>query len=311
MEAAASHPDYPMWSALLRWSLSQGGDGTSSPRGAMSAEDRAFLEKVMKEYTVDVAKAVSEHLSVVSRFAGGEGEAEACEAALDAIEELTIDLDMARDLCKLGGVREVLRAARFEGATSGVRRAAAGVIAAVAQNDEACQNAVAAEGGVATLEDVVERASESDERRVAFGALSATIRGHPSLEEAFIRGRGPHILSLALGADARTASKAAFLLYAITYERTDDAALDALAPAFRAAVDATAYDPSPETYQRRESAINALVRAAQASTAFAQSYRESLDAAADDAQRALSDHPDDTGLKDHLALWSQLPWRRG
>ena len=54
---AASHPDYPMWSALLRWSLTQtdGTDEARAPPKAMSAEDREFLAKVMKECTVDHA----------------------------------------------------------------------------------------------------------------------------------------------------------------------------------------------------------------------------------------------------------------
>ena len=47
--AAAAHPDYPMWSSLLRWSLAQGSDGTSaSPQGPMSEEKRKFLEGALK-----------------------------------------------------------------------------------------------------------------------------------------------------------------------------------------------------------------------------------------------------------------------
>ena len=31
---ATAHPDYPMWSALLRWSLKQGDDGSEAPARA-------------------------------------------------------------------------------------------------------------------------------------------------------------------------------------------------------------------------------------------------------------------------------------
>lgn len=308
---ATNHPDYPMWNALLRWSLAQGSDGTTdSMKQPMSAEDRTFIEQVMKELTVDVMQQLVEQLEVVSQFSRGEiGGAEACEAALENIAELTQELDIARNVCKIDGLRTIFEAMQAECATSGVRRAACCAVSAIAQNDERCQEAIAAIDGATKLAAVFQAATDNEERRVAFGALSATIRGNTSLEDAFIQSTAPTVLASALASEPRTASKAAFLLYALTYDKPDAVKLEALAPAFEAAVKATAFDGSdPSQRLRRESATKALVRAATASPAFALIYRDKLEAAAAATEEASRTHLDD-GLQEQSDLWSQLPWR--
>ena len=131
---AASHPDYPMWSALLRWSLTQtdGTDEARAPPKAMSAEDREFLAKVMKECTVDHAQRIGACLEAVAAWtagAPGAPDAAACVAALEEIEYFIEDLDFARDLCKLGGMKVVLDALAKAGGGD-VARAAAVVVAA-------------------------------------------------------------------------------------------------------------------------------------------------------------------------------------
>lgn len=298
-----------MWSALLRWSLAQGGDDEPSAKRAMSAEDRAFLERVMKEYTVDIAQRLARELEVASKFVGGESSAEACEAALDGVEELTQELDLARDLCKLGGLGVVFQAMESGAATSGVRRAACGVVAAVAQNDEVCQEAIAALGGAERLAAVFERSTHVDERRLAVGALSASLRGHKGLEAAFIEsGTAATVLPVALASEPRTAAKAAFLLNAMTFDVSDEDALRRLGPAFDAALEATAFDGSePSQCQRRDSATRALVGAARASPAFATNYRSRLDAKREETERAAATHPDDESLQDQLQVWAELP----
>lgn len=308
---ANNHPDYPMWNALLRWSLAQGSDGTTtdSTKQPMSADDRAFIEHVMKELTVDVMQQLVEQLEVASQFSRGEIGAEACEAALENIAELSQELDIARNICKIDGLRTVFEAMQAEYATSGVRCAACSVVGAIAQNDERCQEAIAALDGAAKLAAVFQAASDSEERRIAFGALSAAIRGNTSLEDAFVQSTAPTVLASALASEPRTASKAAFLLYALTYDSPDDLKLEALAPAFEAAIKATAYDGSdPSQRSRRESATKALVSVATTSPAFALKYRDRLEAAAAATAEASRAHSDD-GLQEQSGLWTQLPWR--
>ena len=109
--AAAAHPDYPMWSSLLRWSLAQGSDGTSaSPQGPMSEEKRKFLEGALKAMGEDGAERQRAIFEAVQKFVDGTGDADACVDALEQLEDDAQDLDAARDLLKVGMLGLVLKA---------------------------------------------------------------------------------------------------------------------------------------------------------------------------------------------------------
>ena len=109
--AAAAHPDYPMWSSLLRWSLAQGSDGTSaSPQGPMSEEKRKFLEGALKAMGEDGAERQRAIFEAVQKFVDGAGAADACVDALEQLEDDAQDLDAARDLLKVGMLGLVLKA---------------------------------------------------------------------------------------------------------------------------------------------------------------------------------------------------------
>ena len=83
--AAAAHPDYPMWSSLLRWSLAQGSDGTSaSPQGPMSEEKRKFLEGALKAMGEDGAERQRAIFEAVQKFVDGAGAEHALVATLAA-----------------------------------------------------------------------------------------------------------------------------------------------------------------------------------------------------------------------------------
>ena len=108
--AAAAHPDYPMWSSLLRWSLAQGSDGTSaSPQGPMSEEKRRFLEGALKAMGEDGAERQRAIFEAVQKFVDGTGDADACVDALEQLEDDAQDLDAARDLLKVGMLGLVLK----------------------------------------------------------------------------------------------------------------------------------------------------------------------------------------------------------
>ena len=252
---AASHPDYPMWSALLRWSLTQtdGTDEARAPPKAMSAEDREFLAKVMKECTVDHAQRIGACLEAVAAWtAGAPGgpDAAACVAALEEIEYFIEDLDFARDLCKLGGMKVVLDALAKAGGGD-VARAAAVVVAAAAQNDPPVQACVAKLKGLGSL--VAAWRGDAATRRTTLAAISAVVRGNGPVEDAFAAsGAAAEVVAAALGAVAggdgssdalRVAAKAAFLLDALACDAGPDR-LAALAPAFAAAADAAAKTPA-------------------------------------------------------------------
>ena len=83
--AAAAHPDYPMWSSLLRWSLAQGSDGTSaSPQGPMSEEKRRFLEGALKAMGEDGAERQRAIFEAVQKFVDGAGDADDAAVAAAA-----------------------------------------------------------------------------------------------------------------------------------------------------------------------------------------------------------------------------------
>ena len=137
--AAAAHPDYPMWSSLLRWSLAQGSDGTSaSPQGPMSEEKRRFLEGALKAMGEDGAERQRAIFEAVQKFVDGTGDADACVDALEQLEDDAQDLDAARDLLKVGMLGLVLKAVDADDAA--VSAAACGVVAVATANDAEVQN---------------------------------------------------------------------------------------------------------------------------------------------------------------------------
>lgn len=229
-----------MWSALLRWSLSQGGE--PQPARPMSAEDRAFLEAVIKEHTVDVAKKLGELLQMVQ-------DNNDAKNALEAIEDIVHDLDFARDLCKLGGMDVVVRA--LEGPPD-VQVAACSVITAVTQNDATCQEYV----DPAVLVRLFEAGQHA-----ALSPLSACIRGNAKREVEFARGPGARVIKQGLQGPRK--AKASFLLYALTYDGDN-------IPCFEGAWD--------EAFRNleEEHAIKAILRAAIASPWFRDTYRSQL-----------------------------------
>ena len=128
---ASSHPDYPMWSSLLRWSLAQGGDGTtSSPQGPMSDEKREFLEAALKSLGADAAERQKAIFEAIGKYVEAPSEelVDKCAEALEALEDDVIDLDAARDLLKLGCFGLVLKSVSAEhGEVSGAACAQCGV----------------------------------------------------------------------------------------------------------------------------------------------------------------------------------------
>lgn len=234
---------YPMWSALLRWSLSQGGE--AQPARPMSDEDRAFLEAVIKEHTVDVAKKLGELLQAVQ-------DGQDAKNALEAIEDLVHDLDFARDLCKLGGMDVVLKA--LEGPDE-VCAAACSVIAAVTQNDATCQAYVDPEVLIQLF---------LKGQPAALSPLSASIRGDDKREADFCRGLGGEVLRQGLQGPRK--AKASFLLYALTYDG-DAEKIQNLEAAFREAFKV-----------EDEHATKAIVRAAAASSWFRETFSAELSA---------------------------------
>ena len=262
--AAAAHPDYPMWSSLLRWSLAQGSDGTSaSPQGPMSEEKRRFLEGALKAMGEDGAERQRAIFEAVQKFVDGTGDADACVDALEQLEDDAQDLDAARDLLKVGMLGLVLKAVDADDAA--VSAAACGVVAVATANDAEVQNG-AGQAAVDALLGAWRRSVAAEDDgwgRRALHALCATTRNAP-MEKKYVEKDACDVLKYALLRSAtkdgaRLAAKAAFALQALLAD-----------------------DPGRKTHLG--SAINAATRHLEAPPLFAD------DVAADAARRQLREH---------------------
>ena len=172
--AAAAHPDYPMWSSLLRWSLAQGSDGTSaSPQGPMSEEKRRFLEGALKAMGEDGAERQRAIFEAVQKFVDGTGDADACVDALEQLEDDAQDLDAARDLLKVGMLGLVLKAVDADDAA--VSAAACGVVAVATANDAEVQNG-AGQAAVDALLGAWRRSVASGGRRLGPARAARALR---------------------------------------------------------------------------------------------------------------------------------------
>ena len=218
--AAAAHPDYPMWSSLLRWSLAQGSDGTSaSPQGPMSEEKRRFLEGALKAMGEDGAERQRAIFEAVQKFVDGTGDADACVDALEQLEDDAQDLDAARDLLKVGMLGLVLKAVDADDAA--VSAAACGVVAVATANDAEVQNG-AGQAAVDALLGAWRRSVAAEDDgwgRRALHALCATTRNAP-MEKKYVEKDACDVLKYALLRSAtkdgaRLAAKAAFALQAL------------------------------------------------------------------------------------------------
>merc|ERR550514_1715407 len=163
-EGLKTHTDkmatMPLWTGLLKWSLTQN-DGTApSPAGPMSDEDKEFLRRAVEEGVKDEAKRMAEILGevappagVVERAGEGPAEAEQCDL-LEELQDIVEQSELAVHLARLGGLDTLLAlldAAAAAPRPARVRAHAAAVIATAAQNNPEVQQRALAAGALAPL----------------------------------------------------------------------------------------------------------------------------------------------------------------
>jgi hsp70-interacting protein len=220
------------WLGLLKWSLSYS-DGTSegTQRQPMSAEDREFLETVMREGIVDESERMKEILRQVAQAveewkedsepAGGEqagqgddhGKKERQErevsGLLDELRDIVENVDYARALCALKGLPFLIGCARERGRVPrSVRARCLSALAAAAQNNPPVQRGLLELGALGALSDLYfceDRHSADDDadgevRARILQALSAAVRGHELAEQVFGGlDQAPAVLGAGLG----------------------------------------------------------------------------------------------------------------
>uniref|UniRef100_A0A6U2ARI9 Nucleotide exchange factor Fes1 domain-containing protein n=1 Tax=Pseudictyota dubia TaxID=2749911 RepID=A0A6U2ARI9_9STRA len=225
------------WLGLLKWSLSYS-DGTvpseESP-APMSDEDKAFLEKVMKDGIVDEGERMKEilrHLTEyldkvkISTEAGGsvatleESKAEHPELEEDGAVELILELrdiveqiDYARAFSAMGGSQFLMGcAAEREAVPRSIRSSCLGALATLCQNNPPVQSDMLNRGYIDFLADLyfkefspLQSGGDVDENdgivqsRVV-QALSCCIRGHAAAEKKFCASvNGRRVIESGLG----------------------------------------------------------------------------------------------------------------
>lgn len=103
-----------IWLGLLKWSLGQGDGTLPSEAHEMSAEDRQFLENVMKECVVDEPQRMQD---IMKRFvellnaneAANEENVDEIVDKLQELKDIAGQIDMAQIFVKYGGIECLLK----------------------------------------------------------------------------------------------------------------------------------------------------------------------------------------------------------
>jgi len=203
------------WAGLLKWTLNHA-DGTqdNSNLTPMTAEDKAFLEKVMREGIIDEgermkfilkeASSAMEYYRQKSLSSGKEIEEsppiteEALEDLLQELRDIVEQIDYARAFCSLQGLPFLLGCIQQAAVPQSIRLVSLGILATVGQNNPPVQHQLLELGAIKTLSDLyfgrIEFESESESTPINSSAvktkimqsLGAMVRNHEVAETVFV-----------------------------------------------------------------------------------------------------------------------------
>jgi hsp70-interacting protein len=190
------------WLGLLKWSL-QYSDGTSNEKPApMSPEDRAFLDKVMREGIIDENERMKVILEQVTNAFeiwiarvddSNSNEQQAVEPDVDKLIDLLQELrdiveqiDYARAFCSLKGLPFLLGCISEQKAIpTSIRASCLGILATLCQNNPPVQVLLLELGSLKVLSDLFFSDPDDMIRTRVVQAASANVRSHDQAEEIF------------------------------------------------------------------------------------------------------------------------------
>jgi hsp70-interacting protein len=196
------------WAGLLKWSLNHV-DGTSDTSDVvpMSAEDKAFLEKVMKEGIIDegdrmtfilteAGKSMEYYKAQAQALGGDETEQELQEPpiSVEALEELLQELrdiveqiDFARAFCSLQGLPFLIGCATVRTTVpESIRLVCIGILSTLCQNNPPVQQQLLELGTIKTLSDLFFLDDTSNAMRAKImQTISSMVRNHELAEMVF------------------------------------------------------------------------------------------------------------------------------
>jgi hsp70-interacting protein len=212
------------WLGLLKWSLAYS-DGTKPSEGAvpMSPEDKAFLEKVMKEGIIDenermktILKEVTTHMEVWRSDKYTDEQAEIVEDLLQELRDIVEQIDYARAFAAMKGLNFLLGCVQERSSMpKSTRLMCLGLIATLCQHNPPVQKELLELGSIGILSDlffattdesgdaVAPAEDENGELRAQIiQAISANVRSHDLAEAVFCQlDQAPRLLALGLGAE--------------------------------------------------------------------------------------------------------------
>lgn len=192
--------DQNKWLGLLKWSMKyQNEVPTEENTPKMSEEDRAFLEKVMREGVIDEVERMTQILrildgehptsvfpqeSVPEEKATDEELEEYKEGLLDELITRVDQIDNANNFVNIQGL-PILKKVMESNPNPALKALAAEVLSVVVQNNPKCQDAAMENGMIPTL---CKLAQEGDVqcKTKALLAISCLVRGHANAEKAFL-----------------------------------------------------------------------------------------------------------------------------
>eukprot|EP00814_Leptocylindrus_danicus_P017443 CAMPEP_0116041778 /NCGR_PEP_ID=MMETSP0321-20121206/25269_1 /TAXON_ID=163516 /ORGANISM="Leptocylindrus danicus var. danicus, Strain B650" /LENGTH=363 /DNA_ID=CAMNT_0003522073 /DNA_START=46 /DNA_END=1137 /DNA_ORIENTATION=+ len=196
--------DNPSWAwlGLLKWTLAYTDGTTDTKPQEMSAEDKAFLEDVMKNGIInegermrEILKELTDALDTISRTGDdGEESADIDEEQEDRMIELLTELrdiveqiDYAKSFVSIKGLPFLLGcASQGKSVPEGVRGACVGVVSTLSQNNPPVQQALLDLEAVRVLAEIYFDDSNGSSLKVkVVQAISCIVRGHVAAEEAF------------------------------------------------------------------------------------------------------------------------------
>lgn len=133
----------PNWLGLLKWTLAHSDGTQTSTATEMSEDDKAFLEKVMREAVKDEPARMKEIMTSFMKMIDEDScldNKEQIEDDLDELRDMVDQVDMAQVFVKFGGLECLMRLLEMENLAVGLRSTSASVIATLSQNNLAAQD---------------------------------------------------------------------------------------------------------------------------------------------------------------------------
>jgi len=199
------------WPGLLSWSTKYH-DGTApSNFQKMSDEDRAFLEKAMEEAFGQMEDPNKIMQEAISQINAPDRTHESILTALEVVDRLCDDPDIARNIEKLDGLQALLDLVQNE--EGEVRLRTLEILALLFSNNVSIQEAGIKRGALPLFLGLAKASPKrSEERSKAFRSLVSLIRSLPAQEAHFLRDEGGAAFLLELlesSEESRTREKAA------------------------------------------------------------------------------------------------------